>query len=156
MRFLIALAIALLALPTWASEAYVNARFGYAISVPEGLEGQGESDNGDGQRFVAAGRPTELAVWGGFITGQPDFSGFAGWSIRQDEAAGWGISYQASTPTWASWSGTSGGRVLYQRLIALCAPGTYAAFRLEYSQADRVTVDPVIEKLVPSLHATGC
>ena len=146
----------LLVLPAPAAEIYENARFGFAIAVPDDFVGQGESANGDGQIFMQQGRPNRLLSWGGFITGQPDFSALAAWTLQQDADHGWAITYQASTPGWASWSGVKGARVLYQRMIALCGEGRYAAFRLEYYQADRGVVDPAIERLVPSLKSTGC
>ena len=67
---------------------------------------------------------------------------------------GWAVTYEATTPSWASFSGMQGKRVLYQRMIALC-DGSYAAFRLEYSTVDMAKMDPVVERLVRTLKAVG-
>ena len=70
-----------------------------------------------------------------------------GWD--QDEA--WNITYQATTPRWASWSAIKGFRILYQRIVLLCDGTSYAAFRLEYTVTDASAMDPVVERLVGSL-----
>ena len=131
---------------------YVNVRFGYAIDVPAGFVGQGESDNSDGQVFKT---PTAtLTVYGGNILGG-DFEGEA--RQRQGDAGsqGWGINYQVSTPGNASYSGKRGGRILYARLIALCGGSQFAAFELQYSAADIGKFDPVVSTLMRSLRATN-
>ena len=143
-------------LPARAGEVYENARFGFALTVPDTFRGHGESANGDGQTFFQAGRPSRLSAWGGFITGQKDFAALAAWTVQQDRDRGWAIVDETRTPTWANWSASKGGRVLYQRMIALCGEGRYAAFRMEYSRADRIEIDRMIERLAPSLRSTGC
>ena len=78
---------------------YENARFGYAVDVPPGFEGQGEADNGDGQVFST---PTaELRVYGGYIV-EGDFEDEVK-ALQQTAAeAGWTITYQATAPRWAT------------------------------------------------------
>ncbi|MGV8853807.1 MAG: hypothetical protein ACOH2L_04110 [Devosia sp.] len=155
MRSLLVAILALLTLPILAQsgETYVNARFGYSVNVPAGFEDQGEADNGDGQAFAVPGRAIALSVWGGLAN---DFSSEVARRMAEDAADGWNQTYQAVTPRWASWSALSGGSILYQRMIALCDGQSYAAFRAEYGSRDRAAMDPVVEKLVASLHGTGC
>ncbi|MCW5721323.1 MAG: hypothetical protein KIS86_09290 [Devosia sp.] len=150
MRFALTLFLALsLATPALAQGGgrYDNARFGYSIAVPEGFVAQGESANGDGQRFELPGRVTSLVVWGGHLD---DFESEVAARIGYDTAENWSISYQATSPKWASWSGSKGGRILYQRMILLCEGTGYAAFRMEYGQVDRPKMDRVVERLVSS------
>ena len=128
---------------------YDNARFGYGIDIPPGFTQGGESDNGDGQAFKVAGSPTALAVWGSNLTGEfesdvADYMDFVG-------NEGWGITYQVTTPQWASFSGTRNGQVMYQRMVLLCDGSSYAAIRAEYPLRDIGDMDGVIEKLVASL-----
>ncbi|MBU1303935.1 MAG: hypothetical protein KKF33_00235 [Alphaproteobacteria bacterium] len=137
------------------SEPYANERFGYSISIPDGFAGQGESENGDGQTFVIEGKPIDLLVWGGNLM-EPDFESEVAAAMGYTEEAGWNLTYQASTPRWASFSGTQGGRILYQRLILLCDGTSYASFRLEYSVRDRAEMDPAVEQMVASLKAGAC
>ncbi len=156
MRALFLLAFALLVTPALAQgwERYDNARFGYSIAVPPGFEAQGEADNGDGQRFTSPKRPTEISVWGGYL--MDGFSSEAAASMGFDTDAGWAITGKATTPRWANWSGSDGGRILFQRMIALCDGASYAALRVEYSQADRPDMDPLLERLAASLQGAGC
>jgi hypothetical protein len=152
MRMLLAL-LMLLPMPALAAGThYVNARYGYAIDVPAGFVGQGESDNGDGQVFKA---PTaKLTVYGGNVMAA-DFEAEVKARESYATADGWTITYQVSTPQKASWSGVKGGRVLYARAIALCKGTAFAEFELEYSKADIKKFDPVVKGLVASLKATS-
>src|SRR6478672_5790836 len=43
---------------------YCNARFVYCIDYPEFMVPQGESENGDGQKFLSSDKQSELIVWG--------------------------------------------------------------------------------------------
>lgn len=154
---LILLILALLTTPAFAQgwERYDNARFGYAIDIPPGFAGDGESDNGDGQSFYDATGAKGLLVWGGNLMG--DFEGEVASAIEYAQAEdGWNITYQATTPRWASFSGLKGLRILYHRMILLCDGSSYAAFRADYSVTESAEMEPVIEKLVLSLRGSGC
>jgi len=155
MRTILACFAALaLALPAFAQAPwgiYENARYAYAVDIPPGFEGQGESDNGDGQIFLFDGRVAKLSVWGGFIVAEPDFEAEAGSRLAEDTTAGWGLASQSTTPTWSTWSATKSGRVLHQHMIQLCDGASYAALRLEYAQVDRPRLDPLVDPLIASL-----
>ncbi len=153
MRILICFLAIMLAAPAFATDwgQYDNARFGYSVDVPPGFEWGKQADNGDGRTFRSGA--TKLLVWGGNIT-EDSFEGEVASARGFAESDGWGISYEATTPSWASFSGAQGKRILYQRMIALC-DGAYAAFRLEYSAVDLGQMEPVVERLVQSLKG-GC
>lgn len=149
MRPLFLLVFALLITPALADDwgGYENARFGYAIDVPPGFTWGKEADNGDGRSFRDGA--TKLAVWGGYVV-EPSFESDVATAIGFAADDGWTINYQSVTPSWASYSGTQGKRVLYQRMITLC-DGAYAAFRLEYSAVDIGRLEPVVNRLVQTL-----
>ncbi|UYN99505.1 MAG: hypothetical protein KIT02_16620 [Devosia sp.] len=150
---------ALAALPVQAQfwTSYTNARFGYALDIPPGYEGQGESDNGDGQLFYLPNRQHELRVWGGWSTVTADnFEGEVANRLSQDLIEGWLLSYQASTPQWATWSATRGRFIMYQRMITLCDGDSYAAFRAVYPAQDLSDMHETIEGLVRSFVPTAC
>lgn len=153
MRALICFLAIVLVAPAFAADwgQYDNARFGYTIDVPPGFAWGREADNGDGRAFRDGA--TKLLVWGGNIT-EDSFEGAVTSAKNFAEADGWAISYEAVTPSWASFSGAQGKRILYQRMIAVC-DGAYAAFRLEYSAVDLGKLEPVVERLVRSLTG-GC
>jgi len=120
-------------------------------TFPPALKAKGESDNGDGQVFLLDGRVARLTVWGGFFSVEPDFDSEANWRLAEDTSSGWGVTAQSTTPTWATWSATNSGRVLHQRMIALCDGQSYAAVRLDYAQTDRPKIDPLVDQLIASL-----
>jgi hypothetical protein len=148
----IAVLLLLVPLPALAAgQHYVNARYGYAIDVPQGFVGQGESDNGDGQVFKA---PTAtLTVYGGNVT-EGDFEAEVRARQGYSTADGWTVTYQVSTPRYASWSGTHGARILYGRMIPLCQGTQFAAFELQYSKVDLQKFNPIVDGLVAALTAT--
>ena len=45
---------------------YRNARFGYALDVPEEFEWLPEAENGDGRRFVSTSPAGEFSVWASY------------------------------------------------------------------------------------------
>ena len=153
---LILIILTLLTAPAFAQgwDRYDNGRFGYGIDIPPGFAGAGESDNGDGQAFAADGKPTDLLVWGGLLL--ESFESEVAQRMAWDQDEAWNITYEATTPRWASYSAIKGFRILYQRLVLLCDGTSYAAFRAEYSVTDAAAMDPVIERLVRTLRATGC
>lgn len=153
MRLLLALIAALVLSPVLADDwgQYENARFGYVIDVPPGFAQGPESDNGDGRGFRDGA--SRLAVWGGNIV-EGDFESAVAAAMQFVEGDGWALTYRSVTPSWASYSGIQGKRVLYERMVATC-DGQYAAFRLEYSAVDMAKVDPIVNRLVRSLKG-GC
>ena len=156
MRILLIALFVLFAAPAFAQswDHYENGRFGYSIDIPPGFSGQGESDNGDGQAFAAEGKRIDLLVWGG--TALEGFEAEIAQRMAWDGDEAWNITYQATTPRWASWSAIKGFRILHQRMVLLCDGSSYAAFRAEYSVTESAEMDPVIERLVRSLRGEAC
>jgi hypothetical protein len=154
MRTFLALIFALLAIPVLAADwgHYVNERFGVEADVPPGFEAGAPPANGDGLGFST---PTaKLSIYGSLIV-EGDFESTVRQAIEWNKDDGWAITYEASTPSWASWSGKKGSRVLYVRAIRMCDGGIYGAFELEYSEADLRAYDPVVDRLVGSLSDSG-
>lgn len=156
MRFVLALLICLVPAAAAAADwgRYENARFGYAAAIPPGFEGQGEAENGDGQVFRSRDGTQLLRVYGGNLL-DPDFEAAIGRAMGHAEEAGWALSYERVTPSWASYSGTRNGMIFYARAIVLCGGTQYASFEVEYPQRDLAAMNPVIDRLVGGLRATG-
>lgn len=156
MRRLIFAVMVLIAAPAVATDwgSYENGRFGYAVDIPSGFSGQGEAENGDGQVFVPASGLEKLTVWGGNIV-EEDFAAHVAHAMALAADDGWALSYQASSPSWASFSGKRNGQILYARIISLCSGSQYATFWLEYPVREIGKLDPIVSHLVGSLEATG-
>lgn len=155
MRFALTLFTALMVVSPAFAEAiwgyYANARYGYELDIPPGFEGQGESPNGDGQIFLFDGRVGKLTASAGHFVTEPSFESEANALFASDTEAGWGVTAQSATPSWATWSATKSGRVLQQHMIQLCDGSGYAAIRLEYAQTDRPKLDDLVQPLIVSL-----
>ena len=155
MRFLLFLVLATLAGPAVAQDwgVYENARFGYVIDIPPDYVGEGEAENGDGQIFVSDDGTQMLRVHGA--------NALEGFEAKLDEAmagareAGWTLSYERITPSWASFSGTRNGMIVYARAISLCDGTQFASFELQYPETDLDDMHAVVERLVRSLDETG-
>lgn len=158
MRFILAAVLFALALPVAAAELgwsqYDNACFGYLGEVPAGFSGGGESDNGDGQTFTWDRAQQVLSYWASLYEGT--LEDVARQRMAFAERDGWSITYQATTPSWASYSGQMGTRVFYSRMIQLCDQDRYGIFTVQYSTAQAADMRPTVERLVQSFRAGGC
>ncbi|WP_245467729.1 hypothetical protein [Mesorhizobium sp. M6A.T.Cr.TU.017.01.1.1] len=148
--------IGLATLTSMAAEwsTYGNARFGYRIDIPPGFSAVSEAANGDGGVSRSSDERTELRVWGSHLT-EGDFQEEVRWRIDEDVADGWNVTYRKQHPAWASWSGTKGGRILYERAIPAC-DGAAAYFRIEYDISQKQAFAPVVSRLVKSLRSGSC
>jgi hypothetical protein len=144
-----ALFAATAAAETWAH--YANGRFAYDIDIPPGFSEIVEPDNGDGGVAKSADGKSELRVWGNYIV-DGDFADEASQRIAEDRADGWSITYEARKDDWASWSGTRGSKVFYERSIEGC-DGAAVHFRLDYTRDQIPLYDPIVARLVKSLRA---
>lgn len=137
--------------PSWSM--YTNPRFCYSLEVPANFQTTFRPDNSDGQRMESGDGRTELLIWGTFIL-DGDFSDEISQRIRWAEEDGWEVSYRRVAGKWASFSGEKDDRIFYTRAIQI--PSGAAAFaQIEYPRSDQQAVEPIIEKLVDSLHPTG-
>ncbi len=158
-RFVILIiALVLVASPALSQDwgFYANARFGYGIDIPPGYSGEGEADNGDGQIFNSDDGTQLLRVYG--ANALDGFEAAVASAMEKAREGGWNLSYERVTPSWASFSGTRNGIVVYARAIALCGGTQFASFELQYPERDLDEMHAVVERLVRSLEAIdgGC
>jgi hypothetical protein len=157
MRLILLLLAALLATPALGAEwsSYENPRFGYELLVPPDYGPDGPPpENGDGRVFIRDDGSQLLRVYGGNLVDR-DFEDAVGLAMDAATDRGWALSYKRVTPRWASYSGTRNGMILYARAITLCGGTQFASFEIEYPDDDLAAMNSVIDKMVPSLKATG-
>lgn len=160
MRTIFLVLFALLATPTLAADwgEYENGRFGYVIDVPPDFEWGEEAANGDGRVFTSGDGTQTLRVYGGNIL-EADFESSVQAAMGYARDAGWALSYERATPSWASYSGERSGMILYARAIAVCEGSQFASFEYEYPKAALKQADAVVNRLVRSLReaeGAGC
>ena len=120
-------------------ETYFNSRFDYSISYPaQLLKPQGESTNGDGQRFLSQDGRCELLVYGS--------NNVLNDSLRQvyDEEISRNskhphrvVSYRVLKADWFVVSGTDGERVFYRK--TLLKNGVFKTFSIEYDKNQKIS-----------------
>jgi hypothetical protein len=142
-----------LAAPGW--QSYLNDRYGYEVLVPPGFDGLGEPDAHDGQVFRSGDGRSRLTVWGGYLV-DGTFEDELATRLDDLKSAGWTITYDATTPSWGSFSGTKGQRVIYMREISGCKGAQYAVFQLEYPATQIRAMNPVVDRLVTGLKQRVC
>lgn len=117
--------LVLTAPPTEGWSAYSNDRYGYSISIPQGLQGQGEADSGDGQEFRDASGKVRLKVWGSMVVeldGEPEGKTNLAWhrrtTVEQWKEQGIRITYQPRGKGWWVLSGEDAkGQVFYLKQL---------------------------------------
>lgn len=133
-------------------ERYENHRFGYAIDIPPGFSEMVEAENSDGGVSTSPDGNGELRVWGAYLVDR-DFKSDVDERVQSDASDGWTITYDRRKATNASWSGSKSGRVFYARALTGC-DGAAIYVRLEYNHTQLNAFDPIIKRLVKSLHGT--
>ena len=157
MRLILAFLAVLLSVPAFAADwtSYENPRFGYELLIPPDYGPHGPPpENGDGQVFIRDDGTQLLRVYGGNLVDR-DFRDAVGLAMDAATERGWSLSYKRVTQRWASYSGTRDGMILYARAITLCRGTQFASFEIEYPASDLDAMHSVIERMVPSLKATG-
>lgn len=96
---------------------YTNVRFHYSICYPADLFiPQGESENSDGQIFLAKDG-TELRVWGGNNINEQSITAEMEENISYLTKDGGTVTYKTSKSNWFVISGKIGEKIYYQKTI---------------------------------------
>ena len=140
--FLLSFALCSASHATW----YRNARFGYALDVPEEFEWLPEAANGDGRRFVCVSPAGEFSAWASFnalsqtLKQAADFAA-EGRTIayrRVNAKEGWFV---------LSWLDEE-GRIVYRR--DWLRDGTFYAVMFVYPKSSQKFFDGVIKRVTRS------
>ena len=117
-------------------------RFGYSICYPPDLlAAQGESDAGDGQKFIAKDGAA-LLVYGSHNVLNASIQK----EMRDEWASRAGkVTYKVVKPTWAVESGQTGTTIFYGKLFY--ADETFKVMELTYPASAAALYKPIISKL---------
>ena len=127
---------------------YLNARFGYTVTVPDGFTWQQESDNGDGRQFTNDGLGMIITVSGTSNALNETLD-----NAFDSATAGHPVSYQQklSTEFTATWE--ENGTITYIR--ELYSADTLRTLRFDYPASYRDQCDRIVEQVVPTFGITG-
>jgi hypothetical protein len=122
---------------------YSNARYGFSIAYPAGiLIPQGESDNGDGQRFASRNGSASLVAFG---ENRLDRSLADEFRSAQENRS---VTYKVLRRDMFVVSGFGNGKIFYQK--TLLRGGSFKTFVIEYDEGERATFDPITSRIAAS------
>lgn len=134
-----------------AYKTYHNAKFEYSISYPKQiLYPQGESDNGDGQKFLSKDAAAYLLVYGSNNALDESLAD----RFREESRGGLAdnpkkvVTYKLLKNNWFVVSGFIAGRIFYQK--TLLNEGQFKSFYFEYPENEKARYEPLIKGFVAS------
>ncbi len=127
----------------WAT--YANSRFAYSICYPKNLlEPQGESPNGDGQKFLAKDG-AQLLVYGSNNALNESINDIFNRTASRLAGSSGKVTYKAIKPSWFVFSGQQGSTIFYAK--TLYAKDLILSFELTYDSSQSSVYNPVAGKL---------
>lgn len=133
--------------PAAATIDYANTRFAFEVQIPRALfSAQGESDNGDGQRFVSADGKAEVRAYGGWLM-EPEIACAATAAIS-DRALQ--LTYQRTIGDISIASGTLKDQIVYTKVIR--TKDRCLTLTLRYPAADKQVYDGAVKGIADSFH----
>jgi hypothetical protein len=131
---------ALSTITVWSKQStyrtYSNARFAYSLEYRGDLfTPQGESDNGDGQKFVSRDRLATILVYGSNNALNETLSGRLEQIAKDLES----VTYRKEGKGWFVISGIKSGKVFYQKTVYKA--GAFKTFEIEYPASAKPVYD---------------
>jgi hypothetical protein len=124
-------------------QTYTNARYSYSIAYPVGiLIPQGESDNGDGQKFLSKDGRAELTVYG---SNRLDRSLQDEFQSAQENGE---VTYKLIKRDMFVVSGRANGKIFYRK--TLLRGDVFKTFIIEYDEQERATFDSITARIARS------
>ena len=124
-------------------KTYTNARYGFTIAYPSGiLVPQGESDNGDGQKFISRNGNATLTAFGANRLERSLQDEFR--SAQENR----NVTYRVLKNDWFVVSGTESGKVFYQK--TLLRGDAFKTLIIEYDETERARFDSITTRIARS------
>lgn len=125
---------------------YANTRFDYTIKYPLNiLIPQGESANGDGQKFISPIGQAVLTIWGEHNALGESLKSRYNESLNKISGS---ITYKAQKDNWFVISGYQGDKIFYQKTIF--NNDIIKTFTITYSKGHRQLFDPIVKEISSS------
>ena len=133
---------------------YRNSRFGYSIEYPANLlYPQGESENGDGQKFSSRDSRVVLIVYGSNNALEESLEEKY---LMDSKGMTWEhpkrvVTYKVLRKNWYVVSGVELDSIFYSKTIRV--EGGFSTFEIRYPKADEKLIEPLIGKISSSFKA---
>ena len=129
---------------------YHNSRYDFSVSYPANIfTPQGESDNGDGQRFVSKDGRAEMTASAINNVLEETLADWYGEASRSTtEHPNRVATYKTMKANWFVVSGSEGERLFYQK--TMLKNGVFKTFRIEYDRALKRKYDLVTARMAVS------
>ncbi len=132
-------------------ETYYNHRYDYSIDYPKAvLFPQGESDNGDGQKFLSKNADASLLVYASYNALEQPLE-----EIYREQSRGGTpeepqkvVTYRVLKNNWFVVSGYNSGRIFYQKTFL--RDNQLKTFVFEYNESQKELYDPITNRLAKS------
>jgi hypothetical protein len=128
------------------SDLYQNARFGFEVHYPAPIfSPQGESDNGDGQRFISRDGKAEFRVWGTGMLPEETLG-----QAYQKELADSSrtVTYKRLGQDFYVVSGVEGKEIFYEKIMH--TEDRFLGLIMRYPSSARNDFDPLVSQIVKS------
>lgn len=112
------------------------------------------SADGKSATFYALEAEQGFTVWADEAAGGVEAASMV--DAERLRALGWVLSEETSTPQWAMLVAQRENRLLVQRMISLCAPSQFAAFRMEFNIPDMGAMAETLAGMTASLKPLNC
>lgn len=133
---------------------YTNARFGYRINYPEDmLLPQGESDNGDGQRFISVDGDIEMTVSGINNVLNNTLMTQYKQDILEKDRLNKTVAYQVIKKDFYVISGQIKNIIYYQK--TMLKDDIFMTLYITYPANQRSKIDPIVSEISKSFRYTG-
>ena len=123
---------------------YVNARFGFKMSIPGSLVASRDPDNGDGREYHTKDNEFSVTGYGHYLVDMTLNS------LWEDDLKEYGshITYKRKAANWYVVSGIKDGKEFYRKVHT--KGDSCAVLHFTYPQAKATQYDPWVEKIVKS------
>lgn len=127
---------------------YHNSRYGYSATYPSTLIPQGESDSGDGQRFISKNKKTTLSIYRDFKI-EDNITEAYNADIDMYIDAGKTVTYKTKTNNYYVISGYNGNNIYYHKTIYNGID--YITAVIEYPTTEKEVYDKISEHIFNNL-----
>lgn len=130
---------------------YYNQRFGYSISYPKDiLYPQGESDNGDGQKFLSKNADATLLVYASHNALEKTVKDLYQEAVSENTETNAlkNVTYKVLKKNWFVVSGFKDKNIFYQKTVM--TNYGYKSFYIEYPASKKTSYNPIVKTVAAS------